>query len=332
MLMHLPSVDIVIATRNRAELIEPLIVSVRQSSHTDFTLWIVDQSDDAATERVVARYSQTDQRVRYVRQSLPGASLARNVGVSAGSAPIILFTDDDCRVHPEWVSEMAQELLNPHVWAVFGRVLPLYSTANHVSNVANQRILDTAVKPSLQRRVYVRNRLNLGFGHGANMGVRRDAFQYVRGFDPVLGAGGDLRAWEDRDLGYRILCAGGRIVYTPKAILHHLQWRYWSAVRRNHWNYALGTGAAVGKYLRCGDMIGLAILFEWFWSQGIRQSVSALLKWRSLQRLRIGIIHLWVPWLGLFQGLRFPVQRQYCLYQPRSPSLELDPDQRSTMV
>nr|WP_044201308.1 glycosyltransferase [Oscillochloris trichoides] len=314
--MSLPSVDVVIATRNRAELIEPLIASIRQSSHTDLTLWIVDQSDDAATERVVTRHSQTDQRVRYVRQSLPGASLARNVGASAGSAPLILFTDDDCRVHPEWVAEMAHELINPCVWAVFGRVLPIYPASEHLLAGTNLRLLDTAVKTSLQRRVYVRNRLDLSFGHGASMGVRRDAFQQVGGFDPVLGAGGALRAWEDRDLGYRILRAGGRIVYTPKALLHHLQWRHWSAVRRNHWNYALGTGAAVGKYLRCGDLIGWAILFEWFWSQGIRQSLSALLKWRSLQRFWVGLIHLWGPWLGLIQSLRFRVQRQYCLYQP----------------
>ncbi len=298
-------------------------MSIRHSSHTDLTLWIVDQSDDPGTEHIVARHTREDQRVRYLRQELPGASLARNVGAYVGTAPLILFTDDDCRVSPEWVATMACELLNPAIWAVFGRVLPLYSSPSDPCGRAERGLLDTAVKTSLQRRVYAQNRLNLGFGHGASMGIRREAFQQIGGFDPVLGAGGPLRAWEDRDLGYRVLRAGGHIVYTPDAVLHHLQWRHWRAVRRNHWNYALGTGAAVGKYLRCGDLIGGAILAEWFWSQGIRQSLSALLKWRSLQRLWIGLIHLLVPWIGLIQSLHYSVEHQYCLYQPLVASCDL---------
>lgn len=310
------AVDIVVATRNRPRLVERAIASIRASAHVDLTIWVIDQSDDDQTSAVVALQMHDDPRVRYVRQAVPGLSLARNTGVAAGSAPVILFTDDDCRVGHEWVGAMLAELADPATWAAFGRVLPEYPDG--LADAEPDRAYPPAlgVKLATRRTVYEGNLLQLGFGHGASMGVRRECYERLGGFDELLGAGGALGAWEDRDFGYRVLAAGGRIVYTPDAVLYHLQWRNWADLWRTHTRYALGAGAAAGKYLRCGDLAGLAIFGEWLLSQGLRQSVSALLKWRSLKRLRTGLTHLVTPWEGLARGMRYPVQPSHRLYGP----------------
>jgi GT2 family glycosyltransferase len=309
--------DVVISTRGRGALIDVTITSMRRSRHEAFTLWVVDQSDDDATERAVAPHAQADPRVRYLRVTSRGVSAGRNEGAAAGSAPYILFTDDDCRVAPDWLGTMAGELEQEGTWAVFGRVIPdedhCPDIPAHASSVS--RALPMALKDSPEREVYEGNRFNLGFGHGANMGLNRARLQDLGGFDELLGAGGPLRSWEDRDLGYRILRRGGRIVYTPDALVYHRHWRGWDAVRRTYRDYAIGAGAAVGKYLRCGDMGGWYLLLEWLLDQGLRQVASGVLKWQNWQKIHVGLLQLVYPWVGMVQGWRYPVDRERMLYR-----------------
>jgi hypothetical protein len=146
------------------------------------------------------------------------------------------------------------------------------------------------------------------------MGLRRDALHAVGGFDGMLGCGGPLRAWPERDLGYRILSKGGRIVYTPAAVVHNRHWRDWPEMRRTFLNYAFGTGAAAGKYLRSGDWGGAYLLVEWLLDQGVRQALSGLLKWRSRQKIEVGLLQMIYPWVGLVHSLRYPVDRKRLLY------------------
>jgi hypothetical protein len=177
--------------------------------------------------------------------------------------------------------------------------------------------ITVAVKDSPRRQVFQGNRFNLGFGHGANMGFRREALRQIGNFDELLAAGAELRSWPERDIGYRILARGGRIVYAPDALIHHRHWRDWLKLRRTYRDYAFGAGAAVGKYLRCGDWGSLYLLAEWLVDQGLRQVVFGAPKWRSWQKVQVGLLQLTYPWVGLVHSLRYPVDRTTGLY--RSP-------------
>ncbi len=311
------TVDIVIATRGRGDLIDGTIESLRRCAHTDFILWIIDQSDDAATKRAVERHSAIDARVKYLYTDQRGISVSRNIGVRAGHAPYLLFTDDDCVVKPDWIDIMVGELARDDTWAVFGKVIP--DENYHPPLAANvtpvHRSIPMALKDSPDRKVYVGSRLNLGFGHGASFGMRRDRFEQLGGYDELLGVGGKLRSWNDRDIGYRILKRGGRIVYTPAAVMYHLHWRGWEETRRTYRNYATGCGAAAGKYLRCGDWVGAYILIEWFLDQGLRQILSGLVKWRSRQKIEVGLAQLIYPWRGLIDGAKYPIDRERLMYR-----------------
>lgn len=307
-------IDIVIPTRNRPEQIGAAIASVRASEAALIRLVVVDQSDDERTAAVVARHSAEDPRVTYLRTAPQGISHARNLGVAAGTAPYILFTDDDCRVAPDWARAMAAALAEPGIWATFGRVLPEPAPDHGVAEAAPGVVL--GVKLSTERQVFAGPRWNLGFGHGASMGVRRERLTALGGFDPLLGTGAPLRSWEDRDLGYRVLAAGGRIVYTPAAVVRHRQWRPWPQVRRATHDYAIGAGATAAKYLRLGDIGGLVLLGDWIVDQGVRQVASGVLKWRSPRKLWVGLQQATLPWYGLLLGLRHPLDRRLRIYRP----------------
>ena len=313
-------VDIIIPTRNRGALIATTIHSILTISSPKFNLWIVDQSDDDQTQTAVADHFTSDSRLHYLRTDTIGSNRARSIGASLGSAPIILFTDDDCRVDPNWVDAMHREFLNsPDAWAVFGRVLEDDQYKPEIPpSIApvNTGGIKMALKDDMVRRVYKGNRLNLGFGHGANMGVRRTCLEKIGGFDNMLGAGGEFLSWPERDLGYRILSRGGQIVYTPAATIYHRHWRGWQEVHRTNKNYAYGAGAAIAKYWRCGDRSGALYLFvEWLLDQGLRQVLSGIFKWRSRQKCQVGLSHMIYPWQGLFESLKYPVDKDKVVYQ-----------------
>lgn len=308
-------VDIVIPTRGRGALIDATINSIRQGMQTDFALWVTDQSKDDATEQTVARHRAVDSRINYIHAQPWGSSYARNIGAAQGSAPYILFTDDDCIATPDWAQALIDELRRPATWAVFGRVLPdtTLATPQHAQPVS--AALPMALKDAPARRVYSGNRLDLSFGHSANMGVRRDAFDRISGFDELLGVGGALRAWPDRDIGYRMLARGGAIIYAPAALIYHRHWRGWDEVRRSYRNYAIGAGAAALKYIRCGDPGGWYILGEWLLDQGVRQILSGIFKWRSAQKIQVGLTQLVYPWVGMFQSLHYAIDRERMVYR-----------------
>ncbi|RRR65548.1 MAG: glycosyltransferase [Candidatus Viridilinea halotolerans] len=311
----LPSVDVVMATRNRADLVPVAVNSLLASTGVALTIWIVDQSNNDETERVVQALASQDARVRYQHSATPGLSISQNIGSSLGTAPYILYTDDDCRADPGWAAAMVDVLRDEAIWAVFGRIhedeVTPPTQATPAEAIPGVRL---AVKMSTTPVLYHRNRFNLGFGHGASMGLRREVWQRVGGFDEALGAGGPLRSWNDRDIGYRILSLGGQIAYVPQALVYHRQWRDWPAVQRTFRNYGIGAGATAMKYLRYGDLGGFVLLFEWLLSQGVRQILAGVIKWRSWQKTAIGLQQLVMPWYGMWLGWRVPLSREHRVY------------------
>lgn len=326
MTLHTPFVDIVIPTRGRGELIAVTIESILHSHFTNFTLWVIDQSPDEKTKQAVMRYASIDARIRYVGTPTKGSNVARNIGVGVSKSPYIVFTDDDTRVDPHWLGHMVDELSQAGTWAVFGQILP--DTEGHAPSEADEKLakkIPMALQSKPTREVFEGNRFNLGFGHGANMAITRACYQAIGGFDNLLGAGGPLRSWPERDLGYRVLGQGGRIIYTPKAILYHRHWRSWEEVRKTYRNYGIGTGAAIGKYVRCGDYAASYMFVEWILDQGVRAMASGLLKWRSKEKFTVGCFQIIYPWVGLFQSLRYRVNREQMVFQ--SPTeFEVEPD------
>lgn len=311
-------IDIVIPTRNRGRLIVPTILSLLNSCYDRFNLWIVDQSDGDETERAILDACSHDARVHYLRSQTVGSSRGRNIGAQAGLSPYILFTDDDCRVTPEWADSMVLALSEPAVWAVFGQVEPAPYDGLDVSPAKEDEVspaIQIAIKESPEPKRFAGNRFDLGFGHGANMGMTRAAFEALGGFDELLSNGAELRSWPERDLGYRILKRGGEILYQPDAIVHHYHWRGWTKVRRVYRNYGYGAGAAVGKYLRCGDWAACALLIDWMLDQGVRPMVSGILKWQSVQKVEVGLVQLIYPWLGLWAGMRHPIDFEHEVYR-----------------
>lgn len=325
-------IAVVIPTRNRGSLIENTLSSLQTSTIQDFEVWVVDQSDDATTAEVVEAFSERDGRFSLITSPVKGADIARNKGINASKAPIVALIDDDCRVANTWLETLLSEYeTHPAVDSIFGRIIPGAIPETHFqkANVAQirrlQKILPMAKKDERRHILFAKNRLNLGFGHGANMSFRQSAFEKFGLFDEYLGGGMPLRSWEEKDIGYRILSGGGTILYSPDAVVYHDHWREWPGVRTAYQNYGIGAGAAVGKYVRLGDWTSIWLLLDWMLQQGIRQIFSGIFKWQSWQKIYVGLLQLVFPWVGLIYSLKYEIDPYSKVYvglksdQPISP-------------
>ena len=215
----------------------------------DLELVVADQSTD--DKSVEALQAIQDPRLRVVRSSLRGASNARNVGVAATTAPLLAFTDDDCRPDPTWTSTLIRLFAeNPDVALIFGRVkLPPGATSDDFAAAfePRQRIQQGPVPLPDQ-----------DWGIGASFAVRRDILQALGGFDPYLGPGAPVfYAGEETDLIIRALHGGYQILNTTECEVLHLGVRTGEQVRRLIVGYRLSVGAAFGKHARLSGWAGV---------------------------------------------------------------------------
>ena len=316
-----PIIDIIIPTYNRGDLIMGTLKSLKANSFSNFKIWIVDQSDNPKTAETVQPFLEEDNRFALIRTNRRGADIARNIGINAGNASIVALIDDDCRVTDTWLETLLTEFeTHPTIDSIFGRVIPGNIPEAHCqkTDVAQiqrlQEILPMAKKDNCEHKLFIKNRFNLGFGHGANMSFRRSTFEKFGLFDEYLGGGTPLCSWEERDIGYRILSGGGTILFSPSAVVYHDHWREWSGVRTAYRNYGIGTGAAVGKYFRLGDWASIWLLVDWMLQQGVRQIFSGIFKWQSWQKTYVGFLQLVYPWLGLIYSMKYAIDPQGKVY------------------
>lgn len=97
----IPSVSILMATRDAARYIDECLDSIEAQSCRDFELIVMDDgSGDDTADRVDARIRR-DGRIRLLRRPRRGLVPALNEGLKHCRAPIVVRMDADDRMHPE---------------------------------------------------------------------------------------------------------------------------------------------------------------------------------------------------------------------------------------
>jgi len=118
-------ISLIICTRNRIQLLKTCLQSIPQSSIDFHEVVVIDQSSDTAnTEELLPIINN----LRYIPTETQGLSWARNLGIKVSTGDIIAFTDDDCIMTDGWAEAIIKEFQrDPHIMAVYGRVLPFFN-------------------------------------------------------------------------------------------------------------------------------------------------------------------------------------------------------------
>ncbi|MGN6406718.1 MAG: glycosyltransferase family 2 protein [Curtobacterium sp.] len=263
--VRLPSTSVVLCTRDRADQLGAALDSLLALDHPDFEVVIVDNapSDESTRELVDAL---DDDRVRYVREPVPGLSSARNAGVLAARHEIVAFTDDDVVVDRAWLRAVASGFSRgDDVVCVSGLV------ASGELRTPTQRYFDERVTWSrnLLPRVH---RLSAppvdrplfpfavgDYGTGANFAMRRSSITALGGFDEALGVGTVTGGGEDIDMFSRVVLSGAALVVEPAALVWHRHRADLPALRKQAEGYGTGLGAWLTKIALHPRTLGMAL-------------------------------------------------------------------------
>lgn len=292
-----PAVSIVVATRNRSELLPQTVASILKNSLENFELIVVDQSTDGLSRESLQQFWHDD-RLRYIHSDQVGLARSRNLGIDLAQAEIIAITDDDCVVPPEWLSQILL-ICNryPSVGLVFGQVLPL------PHDTTQGFIPDYLIKKDFFGR-HPLDKMKIR-GIGACMAVRKIAWAQIGGFDDLLGAGSLLRSCEDGDIALRMLLAGWHVFETPVFSVKHSGFRTYKEGRdltKRDW---YGIGAAYTKYIRACNLSGIIVLLYEFFGVALFQFLINFLLWKR----PFGILRLSSFVEGFLAGLKLSVDR-----------------------
>jgi glycosyltransferase involved in cell wall biosynthesis len=215
--------SVVVCTRDRPLQLAECLKSLQSLDSAPKEIIIVDNApSDKATEQLVQQFPN----IKYVLEPQPGLSFARNTGIQASSGDFIAFTDDDVRVHPQWLNRLQIAFADPQTLAVTGQVIPAsLSTEAQVIFELGQGCLGAEYQPVVFDYQFFEATRGQGVpvwtvGAGANMAFRRNAFDQLGLFDTRLGAG-RAGCSEDSEFWYRILAAQWKCRYEPTAVVYH---------------------------------------------------------------------------------------------------------------
>lgn len=196
--------DVVIPARNAADTILEQLAGVRRNDCAELLeVVVVDSHSTDRTVEVVQEYAEsTWGKVRVVATDGPGANAARNAGIAAGQAEVVLLCDADDVVSAEWASALTDALKDAE--AVRGRYD--VTRLNDADTIAMRGPLGSTGAPVGDKAMG---------GLGGNCGFRRSVWEALGG----LAA--DHTGSDDIEFFWRITAAGHRVGYVDDAVVHY---------------------------------------------------------------------------------------------------------------
>ena len=220
---------VLIATYNRADLLDETLASLRAmrvSPHLRWDVIVIDNNSSDNTRQVVERHiPRFPVRLQYLFEAQQGRSSALNTGIRQAEGLALAFTDDDVRVVDGWLDAATAPLVSgdKSLGYTGGPVRPIWAAEA-------PRWLDLG-RGDLWGTIAIQNHGPDPFIYeerrkvplGANMAVRRDVFEAIGGFRADLGRSGGrlVLGQEVPELLMRARAAGFRGMYVPAMQVHH---------------------------------------------------------------------------------------------------------------
>ena len=255
-------VTIVVCTCDRPEPLRRCLASLAalRTARPVQTVVVDNRPGSGLADTVVGEFPG----VELVREPRRGSSYARNAGIAAARGEILVMTDDDMEVAPDWLEKIVAPFVRSDVVAATGITL-----AARVETAAQQhfetyggfaRGFAAQTFDADWFRAFRRAVPTWKIGGSGNAAFRTEIFAWpeIGGFDERLGSGVPTGVGEDTKLFYDILRAGYTIVYEPNAVAYHHHRGSMSALCDQLYGYARGHAAYhLITWLDHGDKRGL---------------------------------------------------------------------------
>jgi glycosyltransferase involved in cell wall biosynthesis len=184
-----PQVAVVTAAYNMEQYIHATIASVLEQSLPNFEVIVVDDGSRDATAKIVTAVD--DPRVRLISIPHSGVGTARNRGLAACRAPLVVFLDADDLLLPDALERMVATMgANPDHVACFGHHIKIDEDGAPLGNKTRSTFKRFPAEDTL-RQLLCRNMIV----NGGALCARTEAARRVGGYDPNLRFSEDLEFW-----------------------------------------------------------------------------------------------------------------------------------------
>lgn len=192
--------SIVIPAYNEEKTIEQCLAAlVKQKTDKELEVILVDNNSSDNTAEIAKTFSKR-LNIRMVKELKKGRGAARARGFKEAKGEVILSTDADTVVPPDWIEGLTGFFASPKVIAVTG-----------TTKVRDSKLLTNIAMSILQPLFMHLYRIYIGhyWLSGFNFAIRKDIYEESGGFDD------NLNTLEDVDLSVKVAKLG-RIVFTAR--------------------------------------------------------------------------------------------------------------------
>jgi len=184
--------------------------------------------NDHSSDKTVT-FAKLFPNIRVVNQvkNIHGIAPARNLGIMKSRSEIVAFTDSDCIVPPNWLSEIYCFLTNNRNFVGVGGVLEAIKTENIFS--------------------YIDGVIGEAYGNNAGLATpnaayfKKDLIKHSL-FDPQLVTG------EDTDLNWRLEKGGYKLKILNGLVVKHLWRASLKSFIKHQFNYGRGRAQLIKKH------------------------------------------------------------------------------------
>lgn len=239
-----PRISVIVAVYNSQDTISKCLESICGLDHPSYEVIV---ADDGSTDRTVD-LCNTFNGVRVIRLARGGPSRARNIAVGAARGNVVAFTDGDCIVDRQWLTELEKGFLRSEVAGVGGD----QNSPSDESELGKRiqeffklsGFLTDYVKADATFRQTVHNA-------SCNSAYRKSIFEEIGGFDETQFPG------EDLELDLKIVRRGYRLIYNPAAVVGHYRPGTYRGFARMMRRYGAGEWHLVRKhgFFRTPDLV-----------------------------------------------------------------------------
>lgn len=256
-----PKISIIVAARNEelniGFLLNCLISQEYPKEKIEFII-INDHSDDK-TSQIIKDFIKKDKRILLIEsKNIPDGispkKWALKQGVDQSTGEILLFTDADCILGPQWSKKISSTFNNLNVGMVLGPS-PLgisnnfWSKAIYVDSIALDAIMFASAIKGIPMTA-----------SGRNLAIRKEVFDLINGYESVnkfISGDDDLIMHLINDKGYKILpCIHQDVIVkspAPESLLSFIKQRLRFASK--------GSSYYILNYIRWDFKFSLILIF-----------------------------------------------------------------------
>jgi len=214
---------LIIATADRSEPLATTLRGLERCVIPDSGLHVlvVDNGTDEGTRQVCGqRWAGLE--VQYLRAARRGKTSALNEALTATSAEVLVFTDDDVEFDAQWLTELLRAVEQWPEHEMFGgRVVPIWPGGCMPRRLEGSAylgplytLLDLGAEEGPRRGFHP---------FGPNMAVRRSVFERGVRFDETIGPGSatGVTMGDETAIARTLAARGGMAVYVPTSLVYH---------------------------------------------------------------------------------------------------------------